>query len=47
MLGLIPLVSRIILIVWFATDSVPDNEYGPNPKGSAAGSPGSAAPPAV
>jgi len=47
LIGIIPIVGWIILIVWFATDSVPDNEYGPNPKGSAAGSPGPVAPPAV
>lgn len=31
---LIPLVGQIMLLVWFATDSMPgDNMYGPNPKG--------------
>ena len=47
LLALIPVVGAIILIVWFATDSAPDNEYGPNPKGSAAGGYGQTAPPAT
>ncbi len=33
LLGLIPLIGIVILIIWFATDSKEDNEYGPNPKG--------------
>lgn len=36
LIGIIPIVGWIILIVWFATDSKPDNQYGPNPKGAAA-----------
>jgi uncharacterized membrane protein YhaH (DUF805 family) len=32
LLGLIPLVGSIILIVWMASDSQPDNQYGPSPK---------------
>lgn len=35
LLGLIPVIGWIILIVWWASDSHPDNEYGPNPKGAA------------
>jgi uncharacterized membrane protein YhaH (DUF805 family) len=32
-LGLLVLVGTfILLIVWFCTDSKPDNQYGPNPK---------------
>lgn len=31
---LIPLVGAILLIVWFATDSKEDNQYGVNPKGT-------------
>lgn len=31
--GLIPIVGSILLIIWFATDSVPgENQYGLNPK---------------
>jgi uncharacterized membrane protein YhaH (DUF805 family) len=34
LIGFIPVVGAILLIVWFATDSVPgDNQYGPSPKG--------------
>ncbi|NYE38268.1 uncharacterized membrane protein YhaH (DUF805 family) [Nocardioides cavernae] len=29
------LVSVVLLIVWFCTDSRPDNQYGPNPKAPA------------
>jgi uncharacterized membrane protein YhaH (DUF805 family) len=47
LLGLIPIVGTIILIVWFAADSQPDNEYGPNPKGAAAGGFGQTPPPTV
>jgi uncharacterized membrane protein YhaH (DUF805 family) len=32
LIGLIPIVGWILLIVWFCTDSKPDNQYGPNPK---------------
>jgi uncharacterized membrane protein YhaH (DUF805 family) len=45
LLGIIPLVGAIILIVWFVGDSHPDNEYGPNPKGSTAGGYGQPAAP--
>ena len=31
------LVTQIIMIVFWATDSRPDNQYGPNPKGMAGG----------
>lgn len=41
---LVPIVGIILLIVWFATDSAPDNQYGPNPKGAAPGPYGSPAP---
>jgi uncharacterized membrane protein YhaH (DUF805 family) len=41
LIGLIPLVGAIVLLVFFVTDSGPDNKYGPNPKGVA---PGGAAP---
>jgi uncharacterized membrane protein YhaH (DUF805 family) len=36
LIAFIPIVGAIVLIVWWATDSKPDNEYGPNPKGAAA-----------
>lgn len=45
LIGIIPIIGWIILIVWFVTDSHPDNEYGPNPKGGAAGGFGQVAPP--
>ena len=32
LLGLIPLVGGIVVIVFLATDSKPDNHWGPNPK---------------
>lgn len=35
LIGIIPIVGWILVIVWYATDSVPDNEYGPNPKNAA------------
>ena len=35
-IAIIPIVGWILLIVWWATDSQPDNEYGTNPKGGAA-----------
>ncbi|MDF1703989.1 MAG: DUF805 domain-containing protein [Aeromicrobium sp.] len=47
LIGLIPIVGWIILIVWFAQDSHPDNEHGPNPKGRAAGPYGHPTSPAV
>lgn len=31
---LIPIIGIILLIVWFATDSKDDNQYGANPKGN-------------
>lgn len=42
LIGLIPLVGPIVLIVFFATDSGPDNQYGPNPKGVGPGGPAAA-----
>jgi uncharacterized membrane protein YhaH (DUF805 family) len=36
-IALIPIVGIIILIVWWAQDSDPDNQYGPNPKGNQLG----------
>jgi uncharacterized membrane protein YhaH (DUF805 family) len=34
-ISLIPIIGAIILIVFLATDSTPeDNQYGPNPKGT-------------
>lgn len=35
LIGIIPIIGTIVLIVFFATDSGPDNQYGPNPKGAA------------
>ena len=32
LIALIPLIGAILLIVWFATDSKEDNQYGKNPK---------------
>ncbi|HEV2797950.1 MAG TPA: DUF805 domain-containing protein [Nocardioides sp.] len=32
LIGLIPIIGWILLIVWYCTDSKPDNQYGPNPK---------------
>lgn len=37
LIGIIPIIGWILLIVWFATDSHPDNQYGPNPKGNVGG----------
>jgi len=34
LIALIPIVGAILLIVWYATDSKEDNQYGPNPKGT-------------
>ena len=34
LIGIIPIIGWILLIVWFCTDSKPDNQYGPNPKGA-------------
>ncbi|MBD8606039.1 DUF805 domain-containing protein [Aeromicrobium sp. CFBP 8757] len=49
LIGIIPIVGWIVLIVFFATDSGPDNKYGPNPKQAGAGSydPYGTPPPAV
>ena len=35
LIGLIPLIGAIVLIIWFVSDSKPDNTYGPNPKAEA------------
>jgi uncharacterized membrane protein YhaH (DUF805 family) len=41
LIGVIPIVGWIILIVFYAQDSHPDNQYGPSPKGNTtAGGPG-------
>lgn len=37
LVGIIPIIGWIIVIIWYATDSVPDNEYGTNPKGATGG----------
>ena len=34
LIALIPLIGVILLIIWFATDSKEDNQYGKNPKAS-------------
>lgn len=34
LIGIIPIVGWIVLIVFLAMDSTPDNKYGPNPKGA-------------
>ena len=47
LLGLIPIVGWIILIVWWAQDSHPDNEHGPHPKGYAPNPYGQPVPPTV
>ncbi len=44
LISIIPIIGTIILIVFFATDSKPDNRYGPNPKGAGAGGQGMAPP---
>ncbi|WP_227396005.1 DUF805 domain-containing protein [Jeotgalibacillus aurantiacus] len=36
LISLVPLVGAIILLVFECLDSVPDNQYGPNPKSGAA-----------
>ncbi|HEX7348721.1 MAG TPA: DUF805 domain-containing protein [Rhodanobacteraceae bacterium] len=36
LISLVPLVGGIILFVFTVLDSVPDNQYGPNPKGATA-----------
>lgn len=33
LIGIVPIVGVIWLLVLFCTDSKPDNQYGPNPKG--------------
>jgi len=45
LIGIIPIVGWIILLVWFCTDSKPDNKYGPNPKTGPAGYDGGYPPP--
>ncbi|MFC5406653.1 DUF805 domain-containing protein [Cohnella soli] len=32
LIGLVPIVGAIILLIFYCTDSVEDNAYGPNPK---------------
>ncbi|MFC5468225.1 DUF805 domain-containing protein [Cohnella suwonensis] len=32
LIGLIPIIGLIILLIFYCTDSVGDNQYGPNPK---------------
>jgi uncharacterized membrane protein YhaH (DUF805 family) len=39
--GLIWLITGIVLLVFLVSDSGPDNQYGPNPKGAGFGYPGS------
>jgi uncharacterized membrane protein YhaH (DUF805 family) len=34
LIGIVPVVGWIVIIVFFATDSGPRNQYGPNPKGA-------------
>ncbi|HYJ26876.1 MAG TPA: DUF805 domain-containing protein [Nocardioides sp.] len=46
LIGLIPIIGWILLIVWFCTDSKPDNQYGPNPKTGPMGQAGGYPPPA-
>ena len=46
LIGLIPIIGWILLIVWFCTDSKPDNQYGPNPKTGPSGAAGDYPPPA-
>ncbi len=47
LIALVPFVGIILLIVWWASDSHPDNQYGPNPKGGSAGVFNPMAPPTV
>lgn len=35
LIGFVPFIGGIIMLVFMLLDSVPDNEYGPNPKGIA------------
>ncbi len=39
------IIGWIVLLVWFVTDSKPDNQYGPNPKTGPAGYEGGYPPP--
>ena len=32
LIGFVPVVGGLVLLVFYCLDSVPDNEYGPNPK---------------
>jgi uncharacterized membrane protein YhaH (DUF805 family) len=32
LLAIIPIIGWIMVIIWYCTDSKPDNQYGPNPK---------------
>lgn len=34
LIAFVPLIGAILLLVWYCTDSSPDNEYGPSPKGA-------------
>jgi len=34
LIGLIPLIGTIVLLVFYVTDSKPDNRFGPSPKGA-------------
>jgi uncharacterized membrane protein YhaH (DUF805 family) len=34
LISLVPIIGFILLIVWYCSDSKPDNQYGPNPKGA-------------
>ena len=34
LIAIIPIIGPILLIIWFATDSKADNQYGVNPKGT-------------
>lgn len=44
LIGIIPIIGGIVLIVFYAMDSTPDNKYGPNPKGGALGAYGTPPP---
>lgn len=33
LIGLVPFIGAIIMLIFNITDSKPDNQYGPNPKG--------------
>ena len=44
LIGLIPFVGWIFVVVWWASDSHPDNKYGPSPKGGGPGAFGQASP---